>query len=62
MRLGIIKQYAETVPLSEQCYAEMPARNGEFWDCAARYARSGQDESFASEMAYMMVTLYRTSA
>ena len=47
--------------MSRQFYAEVPARNGEFWDCAARYAAKAiQDESFVSEMAYMMVTLYRT--
>lgn len=49
--------------MGTQVYAGAPARNGEFWGCATRYAsKAGQDESFVSEMAYMMVTLHRTGS
>lgn len=49
--------------LSEQIYAGTPSRNDGFWDRAAIYAsKAGHDKRFASEMAYMIVTLYRTGA
>ena len=35
-------------------------QNAEFWGRAGRYALKVCDEPFAGEMAYMMVTLYRS--
>ena len=32
----------------------------QFWDHAAIYAKTGQDEAFVNEIAYLMVTLYKT--
>ena len=57
--------YYETMPgyqsMSKQDYANSLPRNDEFWGSAAAYAsKAGQDRLFASEMAYMIVTLYRT--
>ena len=37
-----------------------PRQNSEFWGRAGRYATKVCDEPFAGEMAYMMVSLYRT--
>lgn len=34
-------------------------KNG-FWDSVTKYAAVSKDESFVDEMAYVMVTLYRT--
>ena len=49
--------------LSEQIYAEKPPSEGTFWESATKYAAStNSDESFVSEMAYVMVTLHRTGA
>jgi hypothetical protein len=49
--------------LSEQSYAENFTQKSSFWDDASKYAAStSDDESFVSEMAYMMVTLHRTGA
>lgn len=36
-------------------------KNG-FWDSAAWYASVSSDEQFVNEVAYMMVTLYRTGS
>lgn len=49
--------------MSEQSYAENPVQKSTFWDNATKYAASAKvDESFVSEIAYMMVTLHRTGA
>jgi len=49
--------------LSEQIYVEKPSSEGTFWDDATKYAAStNDDESFVSEIAYLMVTLHRTGA
>ncbi|NJK77836.1 MAG: hypothetical protein HC944_02290 [Nanoarchaeota archaeon] len=49
--------------MSEQIYAEKPESERTFWDDATKYAASkNSDESFVSEIAYMMVTLHRTGA
>jgi hypothetical protein len=49
--------------LSEQSYAENPIQKSVFWDNATKYtASANEDESFVSEIAYMMVTLHRTGA
>ena len=60
-------KYYETIiefqSLSNQVYAETPSKSGGFWDRAAIYAsKAGHDKPFASEMAYMIVTLHRTGA
>ena len=48
--------------LSEQVYAEQDSKSA-FWVNATKYAASkNHDESFVSEIAYMMVTLHRTGA
>jgi len=48
--------------LNEQSYAENSQKSS-FWDNATKYAASAnEDESFVSEIAYMMVTLHRTGA
>ena len=33
-----------------------------FWNDATKYASASQDEPFVEEVAYMMVTLHRTSS
>lgn len=44
-------------------YSEKPVDDKSFWENATKYAASkNQDESFVSEIAYMMVTLHRTGA
>lgn len=49
--------------MSDQIYIETPRSEGTFWDDATKYAASvNTDESFVSEIAYMMVTLHRTGA
>ena len=49
--------------MSEQSYAEDFSKKSTFWDDATKYAASpNDDESFVSEIAYMMVTLHRTGA
>jgi len=49
--------------LSEQIFIEKPSPKGTFWEDATKYAASANgDESFVSEIAYMMVTLHRTGA
>ena len=49
--------------MSEQSYMEDYAQKNTFWDSATKYAASAnKDESFVSEIAYMMVTLHRTGA
>ncbi|MCV0411523.1 hypothetical protein [Nitrosarchaeum sp.] len=49
--------------MSEQIFEEKPSSEGTFWDDATKYAASANvDESFVSEIAYMMVTLHRTGA
>jgi len=49
--------------LSEQNYAENFTEKSNFWEDASKYAsRVNNDESFVSEIAYMMVTLHRTGA
>lgn len=49
--------------MSEQRYVEDYTQKNTFWDNATKYAASAnRDESFVSEMAYMMVTLHRTGA
>jgi len=49
--------------LSEQIYVKKPSSEGTFWDDATKYAASTNgDESFVSEIAYVMVTLHRTGA
>jgi len=47
--------------LNEQIFTK-PSSERTFWDDATKYAASTNDESFVSEMAYMMVTLHRTGA
>ncbi|MBI5859688.1 MAG: hypothetical protein HZB73_03080 [Nitrosarchaeum sp.] len=49
--------------MNEQSYVENSAQKNTFWDNATKYAASANmDESFVSEIAYMMVTLHRTGA
>lgn len=49
--------------LSKQFYAEQTNSDGSFWANATKYASlKKDDESFVSEIAYMMVTLHRTGA
>ncbi|MBS3925383.1 MAG: hypothetical protein KGZ34_01645 [Nitrosarchaeum sp.] len=49
--------------MSEQIFEEKHSPEGTFWDDATKYAAStNADESFVSEIAYMMVTLHRTGA
>ncbi|MFB5613398.1 MAG: hypothetical protein ACE5R5_06715 [Nitrosarchaeum sp.] len=49
--------------MSEQNYAVNFTKKSTFWDEATKYAASpNNDESFVSELAYMMVTLHRTGA
>ncbi len=49
--------------MSEQYYNGECNQKNMFWDSATKYAASAnKDESFVSEMAYMMVTLHRTGA
>ena len=49
--------------MSEQTCSEMPTDDKSFWENATKYtAAKNQDESFVSEIAYMMVTLHRTGA
>jgi len=49
--------------LSEQNYAENFAKKSNFWEDVSKYASCvNDDESFVSEIAYMMVTLHRTGA
>ena len=48
--------------MPEQVYAEYDSKSA-FWTNATKYAASkNHDESFVSEIAYMMVTLHRTGA
>jgi hypothetical protein len=48
--------------LKEQSYTETSEKSA-FWGNATKYAASANgDESFVSEIAYMMVTLHRTGA
>jgi hypothetical protein len=49
--------------LSEQIYVEKPTSEETFWNDATKYTASANvDESFVSEIAYVMVTLHRTGA
>jgi len=49
--------------LNEQSYEENFAKKSTFWENASKYAScANNDESFVSEIAYMMVTLHRTGA
>ncbi|CAD6519025.1 conserved hypothetical protein [metagenome] len=49
--------------MTEQSFAENIPEKSSFWDDASKYAAStNDDESFVSEIAYMMVTLHRTGA
>ena len=49
--------------MSEQLFLEYHEPKSTFWSNATRYAASGkEDETFVSEIAYMMVTLHRTGA
>jgi hypothetical protein len=41
---------------------EKSSNTGVFWHNATKYASASDDESFAEEVAYMMVTLHRTGA
>jgi len=47
--------------MSSQIYSEHNSKNESFWKNATKYAASiNEDESFVSELAYVMVTLHRT--
>jgi len=49
--------------LSEQIYVEKPTSEETFWNDVTKYTASvNVDESFVSEIAYVMVTLHRTGA
>ena len=49
--------------MSEQAYFENTIDEKSFWENATKYTASkNEDESFVSEIAYMMVTLHRTGA
>ena len=49
--------------MSQLLYLEDKSKNYEFWKNATKYAsKTSNDESFVSEIAYMMVTLHRTGA
>ncbi|PIW35670.1 MAG: hypothetical protein COW26_03195 [Nitrosopumilales archaeon CG15_BIG_FIL_POST_REV_8_21_14_020_33_23] len=49
--------------LSEQVYVEKPTSEETFWNDVTKYTASANvDESFVSEIAYVMVTLHRTGA
>jgi hypothetical protein len=49
--------------MSELLYLEYHEPKSPFWSNATKYAASiKEDESFVSEIAYMMVTLHRTGA
>jgi hypothetical protein len=49
--------------MSEQLFLEYHAPKSTFWSNATKYAASEkEDETFVSEIAYMMVTLHRTGA
>lgn len=49
--------------MSELTYSDRTADENSFWENATKYtAAKNQDESFVSEIAYMMVTLHRTGA
>ena len=49
--------------LNQQSCAEESIQKNTFWDDATKYATSAnKDETFVSEIAYMMVTLHRTGA
>jgi hypothetical protein len=58
-----MKLISNHTSLSEQIYVKKHNSEGTFWDDATKYAASTNgDESFVSEIAYMMVTLHRTGA
>ncbi len=38
----------------------VPHKKSDFWDSVTMYAATNRDKSFVDEMAYVMVTLYRT--
>ena len=47
--------------LSDQSCPEVNPKNDIFWKHAGTYtSKASHDKSFAGEMAYMIVTLYRT--
>lgn len=49
--------------MSQLLYLEDKSKNNEFWKNATKYASGiNDDESFVSEIAYLMVTLHRTGA
>jgi len=49
--------------MSEQLFLEYHAPKSTFWSNATKYAASKkEDETFVTEIAYMMVTLHRTGA
>jgi hypothetical protein len=49
--------------MSTQIFIENPSQENTFWNSATKYAASvTNDETFVSEIAYMMVTLHRTGA
>ncbi len=49
--------------MSEQIFVENHDQESTFWSNATKYAASvTKDETFVSEIAYMMVTLHRTGA
>jgi len=49
--------------MSGQLFLEYHEPKNTFWSTATKYAASvSEDETFVSEIAYMMVTLHRTGA
>jgi hypothetical protein len=49
--------------MSKQLFLEYHEPKSTFWSNATKYAASvTEDETFVSEIAYMMVTLHRTGA
>lgn len=49
--------------MDRQSYTGTQSQNEGFWDHAGMYASStDHDRSFTTEMAYIIVTLYRTGA
>ncbi|MCE2506583.1 MAG: hypothetical protein J4F36_08995 [Nitrosopumilaceae archaeon] len=62
MRRRIIRKSVNYELLSEQVFAQEPSQDSSFWNDATKYASASKDESFVEEVAYMMVTLHRTSA
>ena len=54
--------YEQTLGFGKMAYQpdSLNEYDQNFWECAGEYTSNKTDDSFTSEMAYMLVTLYRS--